>query len=761
MQENAQKLRNLRQTRAHQIRRKLPCKKRIAGTDELMVNSVPNIYCPTTSTINSLQPFAGASGPKLVIMGSCFGTTVPYLVDTGAQVNAISQHDLPRELIEKLGPVMIKICSYEGNQLQILGTIRLDITFGEYELNDALFYVTAAPTTAVIGTGVLLRKNKFAIDTEKKLILIDGKEIPVEMIYATGTGPDVNYITPIIAATENNRKTKFVVMDDRTIPARTEVLITVIPQDLFSDMGYFITEPESCETNGLMVASSVHEIWNNEKSVIRVMNLNDYDITIYENSVAVQINEIKPQDLLHGTPDKGANDDERFDRLLSEVQIGNVPTEIKTRVVKFIRDNQDILAMEGERLGRTNAIEYDISTGDSPPVAAQKYRTPYFLRDEMKRIIDHNIDIGLMEPCSSPWAAPCLLVQKPSGKYRLVCDYRKLNLKTVSDNYPLPLIEDLLNELHGSTVFSSCDLFSGFHQIPVSEKTKEKVAICTDSGQYTWKVMPMGGKNGPACFQRMMDKIFRGVPASRQIIYLDDLNIHSKSYNENIDQLEQSFEILRKNNLRVRASKTFLLFDKILFCGHIITNGTRRPNPEKVTAIKKLKSPACKKEAQSLFGLLNYHRSYIQDFAKKSAEITKSYSKGFQWTEEAEKSLISLKDEICKNALRLQIPDPKNANFVVESDACDKGMAAVLYVCENKYDHKHDAKCLRAVEYYSKGFDDQQAKYYIREKEILAFKSALQKWRCYLLGRKFVRRTDHADLKWANRVKTTKVKLAA
>ena len=110
--------------------------------------NVCNIQCPTDT-----------SGPKLIVMGSCFGNTIPYLVDTGAQVNAISQHDLPRELIQQLGPVIIKVCSYEGAQLNILGTLRIDITLGEYVLKDVLFYVTAAPTTAVIGTGVLFRKK--------------------------------------------------------------------------------------------------------------------------------------------------------------------------------------------------------------------------------------------------------------------------------------------------------------------------------------------------------------------------------------------------------------------------------------------------------------------------------------------------------------------------------------------------------------------------------------------------------------------------
>ena len=111
----------------------------------------------------------------------------------------------------------------------------------------------------------------------------------------------------------------------------------------------------------------------------------------------------------------------------------------------------------------------------------------------MQRIIDRNIENGLMEPCSSPWAAPVLLVKKSNGAWRLVCDYRKLNEVTKSDNYPLPDIGDMVNELSESKIFSTTDLRSGFHQIPCSEEAKEKLAIVTEGGQYNWKRMTMGG----------------------------------------------------------------------------------------------------------------------------------------------------------------------------------------------------------------------------------------------------------------------------
>jgi hypothetical protein len=274
-------------------------------------------------------------------------------------------------------------------------------------------------------------------------------------------------------------------------------------------------------------------------------------------------------------------------------------------------------------------MSYNIDTGSAAPVASQRYKTPYYLRQELKQIINSNVKSGLLKPCSSPWAAPVLLVKKPNGKWRLVCDYRKLNSVTISNQYPLPDIEGLIDQMSSSTVFSTADLFTGFHQIPCNEETQKKVAITTDFGQYTWTAMPMGGKNAPAVFQQMMDNIFKDIPSSELAIYLDDLCLHSRSFERNLKIIEKVLKVLRSNNLKIRASKTEFLKTKIKFFGAIIEDGFRKPNPEKTKAVLELQHPRNAKEAQSVFGLLNYHRNFIPNFAVKAGPITTAYRKGF------------------------------------------------------------------------------------------------------------------------------------
>ena len=196
----------------------------------------------------------------------------------------------------------------------------------------------------------------------------------------------------------------------------------------------------------------------------------------------------------------------------------------------------------------------------------------------------------------------------------------------------------------------------------------------------------------------------------------------------------------------------------MLFCGHLISNGERKPNPKKVESIRMLKSPSCREEAQSLFGLLNYHRTFISDFASKTASISSTYKgKQFKWTHEAETSFKNIQEEICNHVLRLRIPDLAKEKLVLESDASDKQMGACLFVCRQNNRHKHSETCLEPIEYFSRMFNDREIKYFIREKEMLAFKSALNQWRQYLLGRNFIWRTDHKAFKWAGQTPKPKI----
>ena len=232
--------------------------------------------------------------------------------------------------------------------------------------------------------------------------------------------------------------------------------------------------------------------------------------------------------------------------LKKKIRIGKSIAVYEKDILDLITEYSDVFADENEPLGKTDAVEFDVDTRSHPPVAYQKYRTPYLLRTQLKQIIDKNLQNGLMEVCSSPWAAPTLLVKIANETWRLVVDYSKLNQVTTADCYPLPEINECVNKLAESKMFSTTDLFPRFHLIPTTEEAKQKLVVITDFGQYTWRRMPMRAKNCPSVFQRMMDKGFRSMPLSVLVIYLDDIVIHSKTNQEHVLQLRNMFKILQK-----------------------------------------------------------------------------------------------------------------------------------------------------------------------------------------------------------------------
>ena len=735
-------------------------------------NNITITRCDKQLQINSMT-IDKKCGPKALIIATICNKNHSTLLDTGSQVNAISQYNVPNTILKQLKPAEHQISSYTGNNVDVLGTFETDVQIGNIKLESCFFYVTRAQCRTVIGTPAL-KSNHIKIDLSRNQIE-QGEHTQKLSTDENNDNINVNFISlceikvpplqmqlmePCVLP---KMSTKFIKINSRHPVEHPACYATI---DAFDHNMEF----------GILVGKSVSFITPERNScVIRVCNVNDHDIhlkpntriinlhsvTIHENS-EIEQKEGNPTCSMVTISDQSTiTRGDKLKQVLNDVVIGTKNEMNKNAVKRIIEENLEAFATDDQPLGHTDKAIYDIDTGNTHPVAQSRYRTPHFLRNEMKRIIDKNVQSGLMEPCSSPYAAPVLLVKKPNGTWRLVCDYRKLNSVTISDCYPLPVIEDLVTNLSKSKVFSAADLWTGFHQIPCSERAKTKLAITTEFGQYTWSHMPMGGKNAPSVFQRLMDRIFRSIPQSELVIYLDDMLVHSETEEANIHQLEHVLKILVANNLKIRASKTELLMPEIKFCGYIITNGEKLPNPKKVDAVRQLRKPTTRTEAQSLFGLLNYHRHFISNFSTKSAPITKSYKGQFCWTPEANDALEILKSEICDSTLKLKIPNVTDCKFVLETDASNNGYGSCLFICTSTIaDHTHGPKCLRPVEYASKQFDEAQRNYSTMEKELLAGRESLRKWSHFLLGRSFTWRIDNTCLKWAHKVRSRKLKIS-
>ncbi|NBK22820.1 MAG: hypothetical protein EOM68_12415, partial [Spirochaetia bacterium] len=359
--------------------------------------------------------------------------------------------------------------------------------------------------------------------------------------------------------------------------------------------------------------------------------------------------------------------------------------------------------------------------------------------DELRRQLDDLLAKGLIEPISSPFGAPVLFVKKKKGELRLCIDYRKLNSVTIKNAYPLPRIDELLDHLHGARVFSSLDLHSGYHQCRVREGDEEKTAFRTQFGSYQFKVLSFG-----LCFQRMMNDVFRKHLRVCVLVYLDDILIFSRSFEEHRKHLEIVFRLLQENQLHVKESKCKWALDQVDFLGHVVGTDGITMDPKKVEAIRNWPEPAgspeaCKSQIRSFVGLANYYRRLIRHFAHLASPLNELLKEKAEWKwGSAERTAFTkLKAALTSAPVFVHAPDP-NLPFFLQTDASDFATGAVIFQKPPGGADPH------VVAYASHKLKDAERRYPAHEKEMLAVITALEEWRHYLLGPHFTLYTDNS-----------------
>ena len=378
--------------------------------------------------------------------------------------------------------------------------------------------------------------------------------------------------------------------------------------------------------------------------------------------------------------------------------------------------------------------EIILKEGGRPP-RLNPYRLTPKLEQECHKIIDDLLKKGFIVNSKSPVSSPMLLVKKKDGTYRLVIDYRQLNKVTIKDPFPLPRIDDLMAKIGDCSVFSTLDLHSGYHQIPLEKDSQELTAFTTPSGHYHYKVMPFGLCNAPATFSRYMNRLLGIIP--HVYVYLDDILIASNNKQQHLKDLDKVLSILQKEGLVCKKSKCHFLQEKVEFLGHELSSKGFSVQQDKVKAIKQLPLPKDIKACQSFVGMVNYYRTFIPDCSNISRPLINFISKKEQWSDKQTKAVETLKEKLI-NAPIL-IPFVSGKDYRLTTDASIAALGAVLERLENN-------KVIGVIGYFSKSVNKTQANYSIGEIELLAIIEALQHFRYYLHGHKFTIRTDHISL---------------
>lgn len=413
-------------------------------------------------------------------------------------------------------------------------------------------------------------------------------------------------------------------------------------------------------------------------------------------------------------------------------------------LIDKIYKNQNILLKPNEMLSATTAIKHKIHTRDEAPVYTKTYRYPHHFKKDVEDQIQEMLDSGIIRNSISPYSAPIWVVPKKNDasgirKVRVVIDYRKLNEKTIDDKFPMPQIEEILDNLGKSTYFTTLDLKSGFHQIPMDERSKEKTAFSTDKGHFEFCRMPFGLKNGPATFQRAMNHVLQGLIGKICHVYLDDIVIVGESLKNHLNNLETIFKRLSEFNLKIQLDKCEFLKRETEFLGHIITQDGVRANKDKIKKILEWPLPKSQKEIKQFLGLSGYYRRFIKDYSKISKHMTKYLKKDIALDvtdPQYKEAFETLKQTIATDQI-LAYPD-FNKPFILTTDASDFALGAVLSQILNGTE--------RPIAFASRTLNSTENKYATNEKEALAIIWAVKKYQPYLYGNKFTLVTDHKPL---------------
>ena len=373
-----------------------------------------------------------------------------------------------------------------------------------------------------------------------------------------------------------------------------------------------------------------------------------------------------------------------------------------------------------------------------PPVAQSPRRVPFSLRGKLEKKLDELVEMGVMEAVEGPtsWVSPIVIVPKPSGDIRLCVDMRRANEAIIRERHPIPTIDEVLQSMNGSTVFSKIDLKWGFHQLELEEDSRKITSFVTHKGLYRYKRLMFGISCAPEIYQHVIQQVLTGCEGAANIA--DDIIVHGRDMEDHDRKLTKVLEYLQKRGLTLNREKCQFRMPQLTFMGKVLSERGVGPTETKVEAVLKAREPENATEVRSFLGLVNFNARFMPNLATIAEPLRRLTKKDdpFKWKKAQQQAFDKLKKDLA-NTQTLAYFD-QNAPTQVIADAGPVGLGAVLV---QKQQGQH-----RVISYASRSLTDVERRYSQTEKEALALVWACERFHLYLYGVKFEIVTDHKPL---------------
>ena len=692
--------------------------------------------------------------------------TTKALIDTGAQISCMSEHIYRKSFknYEIRASSLSNIVGVCGEVHRILGLITVPFRLDGIVLEHTFHLFEKLHQPVILGMD-FLRQHKAKIDLELCTMTFKSSNNSSEnrenneepSVWHISLGQEPRTCVGLV------RTVSSVIVEPHsecTLPVKISFSANSAP--LVDDS--VLLEPTVGLNQENLLGSKCLSSVDHGSSAYRVLNPTNYPVFLKEDFVLATSHLVDEQNIQQVTD----HDEQASVNLLdasveneSEIHYKNIAKDLgfnldnselseeqKQKLYTFLGRNRDIFAKDSSELTEAKLHKHVIHTTTEKPVSRPPYRQTPKMREETERQTKEMLANGIIRESDTPWHSPTVLVKKRNGEYRFAIDYRELNKITEPISFPIPTITEVFDTLADSKaqIFSLIDLRSGFHQVGLCPSTAEKASFITHQGVFTPTRLQFGLKNSPMCFQNLMSKVLKDLNWKIALVYIDDILIFSKNFDEHLDHLDKVFQNLRAAYLKIHPGKCRFAVQEIVYLAHRINSFGIKIDDSKYQAIETYPVPKNVKNVRAFLGMAQFYRRYIKSFATIALPLNKLLRKDnkFVWSEECQVAFETLKKALV-TAPVLAFPQ-FDKPFILAVDASDESIGYVLSQLDAD-NREHP------VAYGGRALRNEELRWHITDKEGLSLVEAIRQFRPYLANVPFTVYTDNVSVKYLQQIK--------